>query len=436
MRPPVAAALLLLAACEAPRDPAAAPAPLEAAAILTADGPAGAYRTVRCYDEWSRIPLAGATVTCLETGEVARTDTSGTALLRAPAGPATLTGWAPGYGLATVVGATTARVGLPLPDLTPRTIAVRGTVGNIVATTGSHAEVPNGLGGPDPMLASSPTDTYQLTMRAARNFRVTILEIGPSGLSNLACSPFQWKLAPHKSATIVDFGFPSFPPTLSTCSGSCALPGGFTAATVEVRGRAVLAGEEPLGGEGTVVGFGAPASPFASYTLDYPGTVLTALGATELVVDGVARAASGAFTRTRVPHVATSTGQFPSALTLVFPAVCTPASPPNATAGVSRTPTLAWTGGTPAGAGADRVRLRDLASGRLWDVWIPGGAGTVTLPALPAALAPQGLAVGATVLWSVRGFHCPAFAWTDASLARLDRDGTGESEGAPFTFVP
>jgi hypothetical protein len=427
---------LLAGACAPRTDVAPAPSVLVAEGPLLDGAAAGGWAAVTAYDGWNRVLVAGATVHCHETADSAATDSAGRAWLRVPDGPFTVTGAAPGFGLCTVTAATTAHVGLPLPALAPRTVGVRGTVTGIVDATASRVEVPEGRGGLDPLLGTTPSDTYQLTMATGRNFRVTALEIGASGLRNLVISPVEWKLPPHKTVGTVDLAFPGSLPTIATCNGSLSYPSGFVAAITTVIGRVRTDLQDAADGEGVVVGWGTIGGFGGTFALDHAPAVTASLSPTDRIIDALAVGGSGDFTRARLPHAtALVGGDFPSSASLTFPPLPYPVSP-TGTTGVGLTPALQWTATVAAGAGAYVVTLQDLAGTWRWECWVPGGTATCVLPALPPALAASGPAVGAVVQWDVRGWHCPAFGWTAASLRRLALDATGETRSPAATFTP
>ncbi len=436
-------ALLALACARERDDPPEAPV-VVADGRITGGGPAADGRVlVQAFHAWSRVVVPGATVVCHETGAEATTDSTGRAVLAVPAGPFTVTGGAPGYGLATVTQAATAAVGLPLPPQAYRIVGARGTVQNI-AGSASRAEVNDGRGGVDPLLTppappASPTDTYQILMAGTRNFHVTGLDLTSSGLFNIAVAPLELKIPSHKTVMTVDFPFPAIGGlTISTASGSLSYPIGFTPTTVEVRPRAGFPGQEFYRGGGAVVGWGTVTSPFSTVSLDYAPSAIAAVSATDLVVDGVAWNSAGDLTRAILPHAGPPlAASYPSPFSLSFPPLPYQTVPANSTtAQVGLTPSLQWTAALPNG-GAYRVHvLATSPPGNLWDLWVPAGAASVTLPALPASLAPLGPRVGSVYNWQVRALGLPSLSWDDLSLDRLDWDGTGEALPVPWSFLP
>ncbi|MCI0340028.1 MAG: hypothetical protein L0216_02560 [Planctomycetales bacterium] len=437
--------VLALGCAREREDPPEAP-PVVADGRITGGGPAADGRVlVRAFHAWSRVVVPGATVVCHETGAEATTDSTGTAVLAVPLGPFTVTGGAPGYGLATITRATTAEVGLPLPPPTPRIILVRGTVKNIAGTL-SRAEVNDGRpGSPDPSLTppappAPQDDTYQIHMAGTRNFHVTGLDLGSSGLLNLHVTPFELKVPSHKTWANVDFTFPAVGGlTISTASGNLFYPTGFTPTTVEVRPRAGFPGQDFYRGGGAVVGWGTVTSPFSTVSLEYAPSVVAAVSATDLVVDGVAWNSAGDLTRALLPHAGPpATAAFPSAFSLTFPPLPYQTAPANSTtAQVGLTPSLQWTATLPAGGGAYRVHvLAASPPGNLWDLWVPAGTTSVALPALPASLTAFGPRVGFVYNWQVRALALAPLAWDELTLDRLDWDGTGEALPVPWAFLP
>lgn len=429
--------LLALAAvgCEPGRDVAPAAPPVEPAGRLQGWGPAGARIGVVVFDAWNRTTLAGATVTCHETGDVATTDATGHATLRVPPAPFTITGGASGFGLATVADAATALVGLPLPALAPRIVGVRGTITNVTDTTASRCEVNGVTGGLDPFLNTLGADLYQLTARSGRNFRVTALQIGTGGLQNIAVSPLQWKLPPHKTVATVDFGLPFAPPVISNASGSIAWPAGFTVATVGVRGLAALDLRDVARAADVTVGWGTVGPGRATYQLDYAAGVIAPLAPVALQVEGRASGIAGTQLLARVPNAGGLTpGAFAPVANLAFPAPDVPLTPGGGIAGQGLTPTLTWSGVV--AAGCYRVRCTDQTNGNLWDLWLPAPRSRVTIPALPPELQARGLTTGRLVAWHVRAIHDAGLVWTDLTLDRLEREPTGESLAPAEVFFP
>lgn len=427
--------LFALCGCEPGRDVAVSQPPVEAAGRLQSGGPAGARIAVTAFDAWNRTTVGGATVTCHETGDVAVTDATGRATLRVPPPPFTITGGAEGFGLATVAGASAAAVGVPLPALAPRTVGVRGTITNIADATASRCEVNGGQGGIDPWLGTLGADTYQLTARAGRNFHVTALEIGASGLRNIAVSPLQWKLPPHKTVATVDFGLPTAAPVLSSTSGSITWPAGFTASTLTIRGLAAPDLNDVAEVADVTVGWGVPGPAQATYQLDYAAGVVASLAPRDLQVEARAADLAGNRLLARAPHAAGLTaGTFAAAANLAFPALSIPVAPGSGLPGQSVTPALSWSGAVT--AGCYRLRCTDQVNGNRWDVWLPAPATQFTLPALPPPLAPSGLTAGQLVAWDVRAVHDGGLVWSNCALDRFTREPSGETTALPEMFVP
>ncbi|MHC5019975.1 MAG: hypothetical protein ACYTGX_07650 [Planctomycetota bacterium] len=427
--------LFALLGCEPGRDVDTSPPPVAPAGVVQGLGPAGGRIGVTVFDSWNRTTIAGATVVCHESGATAVTDATGRASLVVPPPPFTITGGAAGFGLATVAGASASTVGLPLRAATPRSVSVRGTITNIADTTASRCEVNGGTGGLDPLLTALGSDTYQLTARAGRNFRVTALEIGASGLRNIALSPLQWKLPPHKAAATVDFAFPLTPPALSSASGSLGWPSAFSASTLAIRGLATLDLDDLAEVGDVTVGWGVAGGGGATYQLDYAPAVIAGLAPRDLRVEGVAASLAGTRLLARAPHAAGATaGSFAAVLNLTFPAPSTPTAPAGGIPAQGITPLLTWSGTV--AAGCYRLSCTDQITGNRWDVWLPAPATQFRLPPLPPALQPRGLTAGNVTAWDVRAIHDAGLVWEDWALDRLTREPSGESLTAPEYFTP